>query len=452
MDAAEKEIELIDLLNVIWKRKWLIIVPTMICVVAAVVISFFIPPSWEIDAIMLPSKFFIQTGQGQFEEVVVTDPLQIAGQINQESYDNLIASDLKLDRKKFPELKAENLRDTKLVRIAIRDTDIVQSKTILLTLFNHLKKELDKKIDVEMKSIETDISLKQNAIKENEIGIKDLGNQIELKKLRIQDEENAIKTKENEIKKRNNDIKIKDLDIQSRGIEKERIKKEIETYQNKLTISEERVVSINEEMKSVKQRIDQIEGQLSKAIAEKKQGTDAVGLLLYSNEIQQNLRYYNTLDEKLSTEKITQENLRLSIRDQQQQLLQIDNQVNQINAEVDSIKAEIDNVMTEISVLRTEIQKIENETKTVKNEIEKIENANNKLQTEIKLFGEKKARIDYAQLVKEPTASLDPVSPKKIVNGLIAGILSLMIFTVLAFFLEYLDKQKKRNVNAPGAL
>jgi hypothetical protein len=38
--------------------------------------------------------------------------------------------------------------------------------------------------------------------------------------------------------------------------------------------------------------------QLQKALAEKKQGNDAVALLLYSNEVQQNLRYYNTLDEK----------------------------------------------------------------------------------------------------------------------------------------------------------
>ena len=34
MDEYENEKELIDYLNVIWKRKWLIIIPTFICVVA----------------------------------------------------------------------------------------------------------------------------------------------------------------------------------------------------------------------------------------------------------------------------------------------------------------------------------------------------------------------------------------------------------------------------------
>ncbi len=68
-----------------------------------------------------------------------------------------------------------------------------------------------------------------------------------------------------------------------------------------------------EEMKSVKIRIDELEEQQRKALSEKKQVTDAISLLLYSNEVQLNLRYYNTLDEKLSDEKITQENLKLNI-------------------------------------------------------------------------------------------------------------------------------------------
>jgi len=444
----ENEIDLMDYLNVIWKRKWLIIIPAFFLVVAAALYSFRLPKVWEVDAIMLPSKFFVQTEQGQFAEVVVTDPKQIAGQINQESYNNLIAAELNLDARKFPNFKAENLQDTKLVRIALRDTDVAKAKSILFSLFNHLKIDLDKKIDVEMKGIDTEITLKGNEIKENEIGIKDFENQIELKKLQINDKENAIKTKENEIKKRNNDIKSKELEIQSKEIEKERLNKEIETDQNKLKISEDRVKSILEEMKSVKARIDEIDEQLKKALAEKKQEGDAVSLLLYSNEVQQNLRYYNTLDEKLSTEKITQENLRLSIRDNQQQLLQIDTQINQIHTTIDSIKAEIDNILTEIAVVKTEIQKIGNEINTVKNEIEKIKNVINKLQTEITRLGDRKARIDYAQLVKEPTSSLYPVSPSKIKNVLIAGVLGVFVFTILAFFLEYLKKQKAINAKS----
>jgi len=101
--------------------------------------------------------------------------------------------------------------------------------------------------------------------------------------------------------------------------------------------------------------------------------------------------------------------------------------------------------MTQIVVIKTEIEKIKNGIKTVKNNIEKIKNTINIQETEITLLEDKKARIDYTQLIKEPTSSLYPVSPRKKHNVLIAGILGLMIFTMLAFFLEYLEKQKTKS-------
>jgi uncharacterized protein involved in exopolysaccharide biosynthesis len=400
MKPYENEVELFDILNVIWTRKWLIIVPTFIFVLLATVISMLLPPKWEIDAIIQPSKFFIQTEQGQFEEVLVVEPKQIAGQINQESYNNLIAAELNLDVNRFPKLRAENLRETNLVRVVLKDNDISRGKSILKSLFEHLKKELDRKIEVEIKGIDTLIIGKQNSIR---------------------DLDNEIKIKQNEIKKKNNEIKLKDLSIQSREIEKDRIRQEIETDQNKLKISEDRIGSIMEEMKSVKGRIDDLDQQLRKVIAEKKEGSEAVSLLLYSNEVQQNLHYYNTLDEKLSVEKVTQENLRLNIKENLGKIRQIDNQINQI--------------ITEKEIIRTEID-------TIVNDKEKIKNGISSLQSEIKLLGDKKQRIDYAQLVKQPTSSLHPVSPQKKLYVTIAGILGLAFFSMLAFFYEYLEKKK----------
>ena len=442
MDKSENEMELIDYLNVFWKRKWVIIIPTFFLVVVVGVISFLLPKKWEIDAIVVPSKFLIQTEQGTFNEVVVVDPKQIASQINEATYNTLIAAELNVDIREFPKLKADNIRDTKLVRISIKENDTEKAKLILYSLFNHLKIDLDKKIGVETKGLDTEVASKETSIKQNEISIKDHNNRIALKNLQIKDKKNEIKTKENGIKKKNNNIQLKELDIQSRKIEKDRIKKEIESFQNKLKISEDRVKSIMDEMKAVKKRIDELDEQQRKALNEKKQGRDAISLLLYSNEVHQNFRYYNTLDEKLSNEKITQENLNLDIRDKEEQLRQIDNQIEQINIQKDTIKTEIDDIMTEIVVIKTEIEKIKNTINTVKNEIEKIKNTINTLETEIRLLEDKKARIDYTQLIKEPTSSLYPVSPKKKIYVLIAGVIGLIIFTTLVFFLDYLEKQR----------
>lgn len=400
MDDNKSTVELIDIINVIWKRKWLIIIPTVLCAVLAAVISLLLPPVWEVDSIILPSKFFVQTETGEFEEVVVTDPKQIAGQINEESFNVFVATKLNLDIKKFPDLKAENIRDTKLVRIAVRDKDTARAKSILQVLFSQLKADLDKKIEVETKGIDTEIAIKENAIK---------------------DTGNDIKNRENEIKQKNNEIRLKDLNVQSLEIEKDRIKKEIESDQNKLKILEDRVQSITEEMKAVKGRIDDLDQQLKKVIAEKREGGEAVSILLYSNEVQQNLRYYSALDEKLSNEKVTQENLRLSIKENGEKIRQIDNQIGQTNTEKEIIRTAIDTIMNEMENLRNKIST---------------------LGSQIRLLGDKKFRIDYAQQVKEPTVSAFPVAPRKTLNVLIAGLFGLVAFTLIAFLVEYINKNR----------
>ncbi|MCJ7582331.1 MAG: Wzz/FepE/Etk N-terminal domain-containing protein [Candidatus Aminicenantes bacterium] len=385
MEEYENEFELMDYLNVIWKKKWLIIIPTFILVVLVGIYSLTLPKVWEIDAILIPSKIILRTDVGQFEEVLVVNPKQIVGQINQASYNNLIAAEMKLDIKKFPKIEAENLRDTNLVRISIKEQDIDKSKSILLSLFYFLKIDLDEKIKIEISDLDT----------------------------QVESNNNRIKTENNRIKLKESFIAVKNLNIESKEMEKTGSQEEINTLKNKLIISKERTISIAEEMTEVKKRIDQIENELQNVL---KTGNDtnALSLLLYSVNIQNSLMYYNTLNEKLSIEKLTQENINLDIEEKKRAIKQADNQIEQIKTQIEDTKTEIDDINTEIE--------------SVKNDIS--------------LLNEKKAWIDYAELVKEPTSSLNPVAPRKKVMVMVAGMLGLFIFTMLAFFLDYIAKQK----------
>jgi len=333
MEEYEDEIELMDYLNVIWKKKWLIILPTLFCVVIVGIISFRLPHIWEVDAIIQPSKILVKTEQGQFEEVVVVSPKQIVGQINQESYNRLIGAELNLDIRTFPELKAENIKDTNLVKVSIRERDTEEAKLILVSLFKHLKADLDEKIDIEMKGI--------------------------------------------------------DSQVKNQEIVKTMIEDQIKVFKSKLRIVKQRKKEIEAEMSDVRKRIKSLEEEQSVNLKkEKRSESESLGMLLYSNEIQQSLRYHNTLNELLNNKKIEEENLNLELDNGDKNISQIENTVNDLN--------------------------------------------------------EKRGRIDYAQLIKEPTSSLSPVSPRKKRNVLIAGILSLMIFTILAFFLEYIRKNRAK--------
>jgi len=64
-----------------------------------------------------------------------------------------------------------------------------------------------------------------------------------------------------------------------------------------------------------------------------------------------------------------------------------------------------------------------------------------RIENEINDLNERKKNIYYVQITKEPTPSASPVSPKKLFNILIAVPLGFLIFTMLAFFFEYLEKQ-----------
>ena len=360
MDQPENETDLIAYLEVLWKRRWLVIGPTVGVALIVGVLSFLIPPKWEVDAIVQPSKFFVQSELGTFTEVVVIDPKQLAGQINQGSYDGQIAAKLGLPASEFPRLRAENLKDTKLVRVSLLTSRVSRDRPILGALFELIKNELDRKIDVEIKGITTQIASKEN------------------------------------------DVRTKGYDIQARNIEIETTRQEIIAARNKLKISEDRSRGLVEEMKSVRERVDAIEKQQRSMLAEERSGIETLGLLLYANEVQQNVRYANALEESLSAERNTQEDLRLSLRSKEQA----------------------------IQGIRTQIQKIDQEIVGLRGDIELLE--------------EKKQRIDYAQLVKEPTVSLAPVSPKKAANVVIGGVLAFFVFSILALFMDAVARRKDR--------
>jgi len=367
-----EEINLMEYLEVLWRRKWMIIIPTILISIAVGIWSFLQTPVWEIDALVQPSIFFVQAENGQLTEALVVDPKQIASQINQQAYSGLITAELNLNPRTLFTIKAENLKDTKLVRIWARDSNIDRGIKILNALFHHLKSELDKKIDVEIKRLDTQIASNENAIKQNEFTIKDKFNEIKL------------------------------LDIQ-----KTKTRQEISTDENRIKISEERAKNVSEEMRSVKERIDALEEQLKKTLGEQRQTGESIGLLLYMSYVQNNLQYYNTLDEKLSGEKNLQESLQLEIKGKTENLKEID----------------------------TQIEKC-------KNDVDKISNPMENIKKQIELLTERKLRIDFAQLIKDPTPSLAPVLPKKRKNVMMAGLFALIVFVFLAFFLDYLKKWK----------
>jgi LPS O-antigen subunit length determinant protein (WzzB/FepE family) len=326
-----KESELVDYLMVLWKRKWTIILGTILIIVGAGAVSFIITPAYEIDAIIQPGKFFIENQAGNFEEVVVENPQQIADKVIHKSYDASVTTILGLDEEGLPTINAQRIKNTLLTRIWVVNHDIELSKKILDSLITLLRKDIDKKIDIEMNNIETE--------------------------------------------------------IKSFQIEKERRGEEIGILKKKISIIDTRKKDIIKEIESLRSRIDELEEEQLKVLKkEEKSEIESLAMLLYSNEVQQSLRYYDDLNEKLSEEKLKEADA---------------------NAYIQIHTAEINNLDNKIANME-----------------------------------EIKGRIDYTKIVKEPTSTLDPVYPKKALYMLIACIAGLIIFTSFALLLEFMKRSK----------
>ena len=334
MNEYENKIELMNYLNVLWKRKWFIIIATSLFIAATAGISSLLPQEWEVDAIITPSIYYYRNVDGVWQEKQFVSSSSIINAINQAAYNEEIATEISLDLKDFPKLKAEILKNTYQVRISIKENDVEKAKLILNSYCNFFKNMCNQSANRRMNRF--------------------------------------------------------DSQIKSKETEKLMLDKKIKTYKKKLDIIKQRKQEIDKEMSDIRKIIEELKKEHGLILKKKNRSeSDRFTLLHYSNEIQQSLMNHNVSNESLENKKIEEEIINLEIEENERL-------INQREKEIISIKEE--------------------------------------------LF-----HIFYAQITKEPTSSISPVSPKKLLNILIAASLGFIISFMLAFFFEYLKKQKAKN-------
>ena len=328
MRTVDSQAGLIDYLTALWTKKWLIAALTLGLMAVVAVISLLTPPVWRVEMIIQPAKFLAQNQNGQYIDVLMSDPRQIATAINQRSYDPAIAGESKIDMRQIRALRAEVLRETRLVRISAEAKDPEQALLVLRTLFSVLKNTLDKKITIEVNTIETEI-------KKNELQAELLA------------KGNAV------------------LD-------------------DRLRILGQREREIQAEKNAAGERIARLEKEQSQAL--QSAGKEALAQLVFSSIIQQSYQYINTLDELLLDKKSKADDLIQRRRENEQA----------------------------IEVLKTTVLSLK----------------------------EKKGKYDYTEMLKEPTVSGSPISPRKTMNVLLAGILGLLASGLAVLIGESLHQAK----------
>jgi uncharacterized protein involved in exopolysaccharide biosynthesis len=329
----DQEIDLAKYLTILIKRKTLILTIFFVSVAATTVINLQLPKVWSISMIIEPSMLSDVLGGNLPNARLLDTPGNIKARIESGAFDFNVVKALQLDPKTADlKLAVSQSKDTTFLKLSIEKQD--KDKELGIKILNQFFIELGS-------FYKETVDLKKDAI------------------------DKQISVVLNNIKSKRDSIKL--------------------TEEN-LKIVEAREIDLLNELKETKANTEQLLAKRNVLLERKAQGDD-ISSLLYLNTIQQNMSYFNQLNNQLAGNKTNKENM------------------------VNAIKT----VQTDINNQDIEIEKL----KTAKDSVRNI------------------------TMVQEPRISPRPIDPQRRRNVMLAGITGLMIGIILVFFLEYINTSRK---------
>lgn len=319
MPHRDDEIELIDLLRVLWKWKWMIVGGTLLCAVIAGVISLQLPKVYRVDMIIEPGIIGVDS-KGDF--IYVDTPDNMSRKINEQAYNRRILSHMNIDTSQNHftfNAAIDNKRHSHLVHLTSEwKQERIETGLMAMTHLNHFL-SLDYEPIIKHKKAYYDklITVKQNAIADVDRQRKDITQQILQKK--------------NDIVAKKRDVELKKESIRAIGT---------------------RVNELISETRNVKENTERLVKERDQMLRDRKTDDD-ISMLLYSNTIQQNVAYFNELNTQIY-------DLRASEK-------QIESQINSIVSEIDKLATDMERLRLESEEgLQTKVNDLNAEVETLK--------------------------------------------------------------------------------------
>jgi hypothetical protein len=176
---VQDEIELIDVLRVIWKWKYLILVGTLIFALIAAVISLNSPQNYRVNMVLQPGVVGIDA---RGRQIYIDSPQNIKALIEAGAFNLGVSDHLKNPNSSLPKLlkfKVNIPKESDSMVISYEDSNV----DLALTILKHLEKQVLKKYDEVVQKYrdiyESEILFKKNKLSEieyeNKVSIKHIG-------------------------------------------------------------------------------------------------------------------------------------------------------------------------------------------------------------------------------------------------------------------------------------
>ncbi|MFQ5328397.1 MAG: Wzz/FepE/Etk N-terminal domain-containing protein [Thermodesulfobacteriota bacterium] len=260
----EDSIELIDYLRIIWKRKGLIIAGTLLCMVAAGVVSFTQPRVYratsviEIGTITLAGQVLPVEKPGDTKEKIESAFIQN------------VVEDLKFPEPFLPAIKVANPKGTRVLKIGVDSpSGSIEEAVKVLEELNAVIVNDHRKI------IQSSKTALQNRIKA-----------LNLQSSTLKDEKKSL--------------------LQKHALQVQALKGEKDALTQKLSLLKKNREDIQEQIKVLGKRIEKLFSEKERLNLDANPD-NTLSILVFSNEIQRYQRYYNELQEKLSYDLANQE-------------------------------------------------------------------------------------------------------------------------------------------------
>lgn len=158
----EDSIELIDLLRVLWKWKWFIIMFTLACAIVAGIISFSMQKIYEVSMVIEPGVIDIGP-DGKF--IYLDSSLNIKSKIDAQAYNNNIFKALNITPEEMElKFRTNQPENSNTIKISFEANDSNKGIQALSALFHELAKEYQHYVDSRKSELEQKIAMNRRTL------------------------------------------------------------------------------------------------------------------------------------------------------------------------------------------------------------------------------------------------------------------------------------------------
>jgi LPS O-antigen subunit length determinant protein (WzzB/FepE family) len=316
------EINLIDVLIVVWKWKWLIVIGTLLGAIVAGIISLQQPKIYEVSMVVEPGII----GKSGTNFIYVDSPENIASKIDQGAYNRKLLEMFSIDplghSDKF-KAEAKSKSPIIIVRSQWKKENVPLGIDVSSKLFDLLTDDYKNIVEQMRGDLEQKIALKQNEIKKIETQRKNIGNEIVL--ISSQIDRNTY------------EAKIEQLNLKA---------------------CRDRINQLSSEAQEAKENQEKMV-QLRNTMLQNKDIHRDVSLLLHESTSQQYISYFNYITNQIYESRIRENKIKMKIEDLK---ATTDNKKMEIKklkivrdeasqTEIDNIKAQLDGLRLEKKII-----------------------------------------------------------------------------------------------------